>query len=69
DRDPDGNLDAGTVTIVSAPAKGIVRVNADGTVSYKSRRHFKGTDRFRYTVKDKRGATSNVATVKIKIIK
>ncbi|HLA74885.1 MAG TPA: S8 family serine peptidase [Gammaproteobacteria bacterium] len=69
DRDPDGNLDAGTVTIVSAPAKGIVRVNADGTVSYKSRRHFKGTDRFRYTVKDKRGAISNVATVKIKIIK
>ncbi|MEO5573966.1 MAG: Ig-like domain-containing protein [Gammaproteobacteria bacterium] len=69
DRDPDGSLNVGTVIITTAPSDGTVQVNANGTVSYKSRRNFKGIDRFRYTVKDKLGATSNVANVHIKVVK
>jgi len=68
DSDPDGNLDPATVAIASKPNKGGTAVpNADGTVSYKPRPNFKGTETFRYTVKDDRGATSNTATVTVNV--
>jgi len=70
DRDPGGSLDPSTVTITSAPTQGGgVRVNADGTVTYQSRRNFLGIESFRYTVKDNRGATSRVATVRVYVRK
>lgn len=70
DRDPGGSLDPSTVTITSAPTQGGgVRVNADGTVTYQSRRNFLGIESFRYTVKDNRGATSRAATVRVHVMK
>ena len=68
DSDADGNLNAASVSITSAPDKGgAVRVNANGTVSYTPKRSFSGTETFRYTVKDRLGATSNTATVTVTV--
>ena len=68
DRDPDGALNSATVTITSIPNKGgKVVVNTNGTVSYTPKLRFTGTETFRYTVKDNRGATSNAATVTLTI--
>ena len=52
----------------SGPNKGgSLRVNADGTVSYTPRKEFRGTETFRYNVRDMRGAVSNIATVNVKV--
>ena len=68
DHDADGNLDPATVTITSGPYKGSsVKVNSNGTVSFTPPKGFRGTESFRYNVKDKLGATSNTATVNIKV--
>ncbi len=53
DSDPDGNLDASSVTITTPPAQGEVVVNSDGTVNYTPKSGFTtGTDSFIYTVCD-----------------
>ncbi|HEY7315247.1 MAG TPA: Ig-like domain-containing protein [Gemmataceae bacterium] len=69
DTDPDGNqhLLANSVTIVSPPSNGQMKVNADGTVTYVANANFTGTDRFQYTVRDDNGATSNVATAFVRV--
>jgi hypothetical protein len=68
DRDPDGSLVPSSVRIVSPPGRGgTATVNANGTVSYAPAQRFKGTETFRYDVKDDRGATSNAATVTITV--
>jgi subtilisin family serine protease len=68
DRDADGSLAVGSVLVTSAPNMGGTAVaNSDGTISYTPRLRFTGTERFRYTVKDNRGATSNVATVTVTV--
>lgn len=68
DRDPDGTLVAASVRLVSVPSKGgAATVNADGTVSYAPKPKFKGTESFRYDVRDDRNATSNVATVTVSV--
>ncbi|HYE35909.1 Ig-like domain-containing protein [Methylocaldum sp.] len=68
DSDPDGSLNPATVTIAAKPNKGGSAVpNANGTVTYKPRLSFTGTEIFRYTVKDNRGATSNTATVTVSV--
>lgn len=68
DSDPDGNLDAASVQIVSAPNRGTtLTVSPDGTVSYTPKKDFKGVETFSYTVKDTRGATSNAATVTVTV--
>jgi hypothetical protein len=69
DTDPDGNqhLVPGSVTLVGHPAHGAAVVNADGTITYTATAAFTGTDTFQYTVKDDNGATSNVATVSIRV--
>jgi thermitase len=66
DSDADGDLDALSLRIVTAPNKGgTVKVNANGTVSYQPRPESSGVETFSYTVADKFGATSNVATVTV----
>jgi serine protease AprX len=68
DGDPDGTLNAATVTIASTPNQGgSVNVNANGTVSYTPKLRFTGTETFRYQVKDNGGAVSNAATVTVTV--
>lgn len=68
DRDPDGSLAPASVIVVSPPSKGgTATPNADGTVSYKPRLGFKGTETFGYTVRDDQGATSNAAIVTVRV--
>ena len=43
------------------------RIDDDGTVTYVPKRGFRGTDTFKYTVRDNDGATSNEATVRVNV--
>ncbi len=67
DSDPDGTINAATVTIVSQPANGSAMPHPDGTVSYTSAAGFTGTNTFTYTVQDNLGAVSNIATVTVSV--
>jgi serine protease AprX len=68
DSDPDGSINPASVIIVQTPNKGgIAAANVNGTVTYKPRLNFRGTEYFSYTVKDNRGATSNKATVTVTV--
>ncbi len=72
DNDPDGDaLLPASVTIVSQPSRGgTVTVNpANGSVVYTPKLRLRGTDTFSYTVKDSSGATSNVALVRVNVLK
>ncbi len=52
DRDPEGGMDATSVTLVEGPGQGLATVNPDGSVSYTPNPDFFGTDSFRYRVCD-----------------
>lgn len=68
DSDPDGSLDPASVSIAAAPDKGgTLTVNTDGTVSYTPKLKFRGTETFKYTVRDQAGALSNAATVTVNV--
>jgi hypothetical protein len=68
DSDPEGQLNANSVTIAQTPNQGgSVAVNADGSVSYVPQLKFRGKETFRYSVRDNAGATSNVATVTVTV--
>lgn len=68
DTDADANLDPATVTITTAPSKGgTATPNANGTVAYTPKSGFKGTETFRYRVRDTIGAASNIATVTVTV--
>ncbi len=68
DTDLDGDLNPASVRIVREPNRnGAVRVNSNGTVTYVPRRGFSGVETFVYTVKDRRGAVSNRATVSVTV--
>jgi len=68
DSDPDGSLDPATVSIAAAPNKGgAVAVNANGAVSYTPKVKFRGQETFGYTVRDRAGAVSNIATVTVTV--
>jgi hypothetical protein len=80
DTDADGTIDAATVDLdpgtgglqnsVSTQRGGQATVNASGQVTYTPpRASFRGTDTFQYTVNDNDGATSNVATVSINVVR
>jgi len=70
DTDADG-IDPTTVSITTALTQrgGTAVANLDGTVTYNPKRGFRGTDTFQYTVDDALGGTSNVATVRINVLK
>jgi FtsP/CotA-like multicopper oxidase with cupredoxin domain len=66
--DPSNIINPASVTITSAPNKGgTVTVNANGTLSYTPRLNFRGTEVFKYRVRDNLGALSNIATVRVNI--
>ena len=67
DSDPDGSLDATTVTIAVAPESGAAVTGGDGTVTYTPNTDFTGTDAFEYTVQDALGGASNQARVSITV--
>jgi hypothetical protein len=69
DTDADGSVAAGTVAITADPRKGVAVNNGDGTVTYTPTAGKRGSDAFGYTVMDDLGATSNVATVRVDILK
>jgi FtsP/CotA-like multicopper oxidase with cupredoxin domain len=72
DVDADGSIVPATVMITTGPNTqrgGTVMNNGDGTVTFKPKRGFRGTDTFVYTVEDNDGATSNPATVRINVVK
>ncbi|GGC02118.1 peptidase M11 [Marinobacterium zhoushanense] len=59
DNDPDG--DTLTITGVSQAAKGSVKINANGTVTFTPAKNFKNGDSFSYTISDgKSTASANV---------
>jgi VCBS repeat-containing protein len=68
DHDDDGTLVPSSVTIVDKPRNGTAQVNPNGTVLYRPKTSFVGTDSFTYTVRDNDGFVSNVATVSIGVI-
>lgn len=68
DFDPDGRLDPASITIAAPPDQGgTLTVNANGTVSYTPKRHFRGTEVFQYRMADELGAYSNRATVSVNV--
>jgi hypothetical protein len=68
DSDTDGNLNPASVKIVKSPNKGgTAMVNTSGTVSYTPKKGYRGAETFGYSVKDSLGATSNTATVTVKV--
>lgn len=73
DVDPDGTIDATSVVITTGATSqrgGTVVNNGDGTINYTPVNNgFRGTDTFQYTVNDNDGATSNVATVHINVVR
>lgn len=64
DSDPDGNLDASSVSVVSGPSSGSLVNHGDGTFSYTPNAGFTGTDSFTYQICDTQGAC-DTATVTI----
>ena len=68
DRDADGTLVPGSVTIVAAPEHGQAEVEpTSGGVTYTPLPDFEGLDQFRYTVEDDAGAISTAATVTVRV--
>ncbi|TFH00591.1 MAG: tandem-95 repeat protein, partial [Calditrichales bacterium] len=68
DRDPDGSLDASTVTVVTQPLSGSASVNpSTGAVTYTPAANYNGSDSFTYRVRDDGNAVSNTATVTITV--
>lgn len=70
DSDPDAacsGLNVNSVTIVSQPKNGSLTVNAGGTVTFRPKRYYRGTDYITYKVADANGAFSNVATVRVNV--
>jgi FtsP/CotA-like multicopper oxidase with cupredoxin domain len=67
----DGTLDPSTVTLVTPPAKGgnTATVNANGTITFTAGAGFRGSDTFEYTVSDNDGVVSNIATVRMDVVR
>ncbi|WP_254838672.1 Ig-like domain-containing protein [Natronomonas marina] len=66
DDDPDGSLDASTVTIDQGPAHGTATVNPDGSITYAHDGSDTTSDTFVYQVSDDQGA-GDAATVTVSI--
>jgi len=64
DTDVDG--DALSIESVGRPAKGSISLRSDGTIRYRAKKGFTGTDTFVYTITDGNGAAGS-ATVTIQV--
>lgn len=69
DTDANGFIEPTTVTLVNLPSNGTAGVNADGSITYTPARSWRGTDVFTYLVYDNGGAASNVATVRVNVVR
>jgi FtsP/CotA-like multicopper oxidase with cupredoxin domain len=68
DSDVDGTIDVTTVVIVRKPDNGTAIVNTTtGIVTYTPNTGFRGSDVFRYTVRDNDGAISRRARVRVNV--
>jgi hypothetical protein len=67
DADPDGFVDATTVSIVSPPTRGKISVRADGTIEYMPEARRIYSESFSYRVKDNDGEWSNTAAVAVHV--
>jgi large repetitive protein len=74
DQDPDGHQhidpslhNGAYVTLLGQPLHGTVKLNADGTFTYRADPGFTGTDSWRYTVTDDNGGRSMPATVYVRV--
>jgi hypothetical protein len=67
DRDIDGTLDIGSVTITAASANGSAVVNPDGSITFTPNAGFEGSASLSYTVADDGGAVSFPATVSFSV--
>jgi VCBS repeat-containing protein len=65
-KDPDSS-DVLAYSMVSAPQKGTVVVNTDGTFSYTPGANYSGADSFTFKVKDPGGLESSVTTVTLSV--
>jgi hypothetical protein len=62
------SLNAGSLTITSAPHHGTASVNStNGSVTYQPTSGYSGSDSFQYTVRDGLGALSNMASVSVRV--
>jgi hypothetical protein len=66
DSDLDGRLDNNTLSIVSHPIEGKVRI-INGKITYTPNSNYDGNDSFTYSVEDDEGLVSNVAKVSLSI--
>jgi hypothetical protein len=65
---PGQTLNAGSVSITTAPAHGTATVgSANGSITYQPASGYSGTDSLQYTVRDNLGAPSNTASVSVRI--
>jgi Bacterial Ig domain/FG-GAP-like repeat len=65
---PGQSLNAGSVTITTAPSHGAATINTTtGVVTYQPATGYSGADQLAYTVSDGLGANSNAATVSITV--
>ena len=67
DSDSDGQIEPGSVLVVSPPAHGSVAIDASGGITYNPQQDYFGFDQFAYTVEDDMGARSNVAIVTVAV--
>jgi len=57
------------VVIVTPSSRGTLVNNGDGTVTYTAIRRTPGSDAFSYQVLDNDGEVSNIATVRVSILR
>ena len=69
DHDPDGTIDPDTIAIVTLPTRGGTVAIVTGGVIFTPKKNFRGTDVFTYTVNDNEAATSNIATVRVNVVR
>jgi len=69
DSDIDGTVDPTSVVIVTPSSRGTLVNNGDGTVTYTAIRRTPGSDAFSYQVLDNDGEVSNIATVRVSILR
>ncbi|QVL32601.1 tandem-95 repeat protein [Telmatocola sphagniphila] len=68
DTSESGQINLGSIVIITEPVNGILVVNSDGTVKYTHDGSATVTDSFTYFIRDNLGVASNVATVTITIV-
>ena len=68
DTDIDGTINPASVVITTQPTRGgTVTNHLNGTVTFRPKNNFRGTDVFRYRVSDNTGGLSNIATVRVNV--